>query len=293
MLRPSLSPKYIDLEAWVTQASSDPVRHRERQLTHILLFAIGRTKALRESLLLKGGTLLSTAYKSLRQTGDIDFTVILPIQPYADQLRELLNKALLLSAEDLGYADIRLNVQRITPRPRRETFETAEHPALEVTIGSALRGTSEEKQLSQGTASQVLRIDMSFNEPAINVEALTIGSDGSTIMVYCVEDIIAEKFRALLQQPIRNRNRRQDIYDIHWLVTQLSLSDDQRKRIIESLCEKAKAHDILVSKVSFDNPVIKDRAQTDWNTMRQEIGELPEFETTFAVVREFYLWLPW
>jgi predicted nucleotidyltransferase component of viral defense system len=293
MSRPSSSLKHLDLETWVHQVSNDPVRHRERQLTHILLFSIGRTMVLRESLLLKGGTLLSAAYQSVRQTGDIDFTVMLPVQPYADKLREVLDKALILAAEDLGYVELRLKVQSIRMRPRITNFETAAHPALEVTIGSALRGTAEERQLNDGTASQVLRIDMSFNEPAINVETLTIGDDGSTILAYGVEDIIAEKLRALLQQPIRKRTRRQDVYDIHWLVTQLKLSDQQCSDILESLRTKAASHDLPVDRTSFDNPEVKSRAQTDWNTMRQEVGDLPDFEPTFAVVKAFYHSLPW
>ena len=45
--------------------------------------------------------------------------------------------------------------------------------------------------------------------------------------------------------------------------------------------------------MSLDAPEIKKRAGTDWQTMKLEVGEIPEFEDYFARVSEFYRNLPW
>ncbi len=290
---PSLSPTHIDLESWVLEVKADPVRHRERQVAHILLFAVGRTPVLRDNLLLKGGTLLSTAYQSARQTGDVDFTAVVPAEPYASQIREILDKALRLALEDLGYNELVLQVQKIKLQPSKEMFATAVAPALKITIGSAKRGTNEEQNLTRGQAAQVLHIDLSFSEPVLNVQALTLNQEGITIKAYGIEDIIAEKLRALIQQPIRKRNRRQDIYDIHWLLETKSIDLKQKESILKGLVAKSGARDIIPSKGSLDNSEVKDRAKQDWQSMVLEVGELPDFELAYNIVRDFYVSLPW
>jgi predicted nucleotidyltransferase component of viral defense system len=286
-------PRSLDIEAWVQDAKNDPLRHRERQVAHVLFVAISRTPQLRDNLLLKGGTLLSAAYRSTRVTGDVDFTATIPVQPFADQLRDVLDRSLALAAEEIGYGDLILRVQRIKPQPRLDNFATADRPALEMTVGSAKRGTTEEKHLKRSMASHVLRIDVSFNEPAINIEAITIDEHGSTILAYGIEDIVAEKLRALLQQPIRNRLRRQDIYDILWIVTNFEITAMQREKIHFALKAKADARDVEATRNSFDDPEIKRRAGAEWNSLTLEVEELPDFEASFSIVREFYRALPW
>lgn len=293
MSTPSLSPIHIDLEAWVEEVRADPVRYRERQVAHILLFAVGRTPILRENLLLKGGTLLSTAYQSARQTGDVDFTAIVPAEPYASKLREILDKALRLALEDLDYNELILQVQKIKLQPSKEMFAKAVAPALSITVGSAKRGTNEEQHLKRGQATQVLHVDLSFSEPVLNIQALTLDQEGVTIKAYGIEDIIAEKLRALIQQPIRKRNRRQDIYDIHWLLETMSIDQKQKEAILTGLIAKSGARDIDPSIKSLDDSEVKGRAKQDWQSMILEVGELPDFELAYNVVRSFYVSLPW
>ena len=42
--------------------------------------------------------------------------------------------------------------------------------------------------------------------------------DGLEIEASTLVDLVAEKFRAMIQQPIRNRYRRQDAYDLYCLL---------------------------------------------------------------------------
>ena len=108
-----------------------------------------------------------------------------------------------------------------------------------------------------------------------------------------MHEIIAEKLRALLQQPIRNRNRRQDVYDIAYLIEENELSDEDRHIILETLIKKCQTHGIKANVGSIDNPEVRQRAEADWNTLALELGELPPFDERFAMMRELYVSLPW
>lgn len=114
-----------------------------------------------------------------------------------------------------------------------------------------------------------------------------------TIRAYTPTDVIGEKLRALIQQPIRNRQRRQDVYDIVWLLDAHDPDDLTKKDILESMVGKAEARDIELSIDSFDDPEIKRRAGLDWNTLQLEISDLPPFEPLFKRVHSFYRSLPW
>jgi len=287
------SPQILNLDAWVDSAASDPVRHRQRQVTHVLLHAVARTPVLRDALCLKGGILMSAAYNSIRQTGDVDFSASANPEPFTSALRETLDAALTSAAADLGYVDLRLKVQRFEKNPRPATFEEATSPAIKMTIGIALRATNAAKSLERGQAIEVLGVDISFKEPIINVQVLNIQDQEHSVFAYSIEDLIAEKLRALVQQKMRNRRRRQDIYDIFWLTQNVSIDADARKSILSSFLKKSDARELVTTQDSFDDPETRERAGADWHTMALEIGDLPDFNTTYDSVRDFYRSLPW
>lgn len=155
--------------------------------------------------------------------------------------------------------------QRFDYQPRPQGFAEATAPALAVTIGHAKRGSSHERRLKDGRSTRVVRIDLSVREHVANATELTLSGTAVSVQAYAVEDIIAEKLRAPLQQVTRNRSCRQDIFDI-----------------------------IDPSIDPLDAPEVKERSQREWETMRLEIGaKLPEFEPTFVRVMAFYRSLPW
>ena len=95
--------------------------------------------------------------------------------------------------------------------PKSENFEEHDFPALLVRIGSAVRGTGEEKRLDIGQATRVLDMEISFRDQAYAFQELTLTDAGVAVRAFTLNELIAEKLRALLQQPIRNRYRRQDV----------------------------------------------------------------------------------
>lgn len=293
MYEPETVSLDLPIDAWVGAAQNNPATYRSRQVTHILLAAIGLTPDLQESMILKGGTLMMLAYASPRGTQDVDFTVAVSPEPFAEDLTEKLNPAMQRAASQLGYVDIVCKIQSLKRLPRPSTFETATGPALQITIGYAKRGTNDEKRLVDKQASNVLRVDLSFKDPVIHTAGAKLERPAVTIRAYALEDVIGEKLRALLQQPIRNRHRRQDIFDIAWLLDHSNLTDEDKKRIHDSLIGKAEARDVECSIDGFDDPEVKRRASADWNTLDLEVANLPDFETLYARVREFYRDLPW
>ncbi len=54
----------VDVRAWVEAAKTDLVRYRDRQVTEVVLAAIGVAPNLKETLVLKGGAVMALAFKS-------------------------------------------------------------------------------------------------------------------------------------------------------------------------------------------------------------------------------------
>lgn len=283
----------VDVRAWVDAARNDPQLHRDRQVTEIVLAAIGLAPTLKQSLVLKGGTLMAIAFHSARVTGDVDFTALRPPDGFDILLREELDKALPQAAIRLGYLDLLCKVQGVKRRPRPELFEDADFPALEIRIGSAQRGSAQAELLVQGKAARTLLIEVSFRDQVYAFQELHLTNANIGVQAFTIEELIAEKLRALLQQPVRRRNRRQDVYDIAFLLRENHPSTEARAAILETLGEKCKSRGLVANTASLDNPEVRERAQKEWETLRLELADLPPFDDTFQIVAEFYRSLPW
>lgn len=286
--------RVVDIAEWVEKARQDPARYLERQATEIVLTAIGDAPELGDKVFLKGGILMGIVYDSPRQTADIDFTTtLLPTADVDAVVRETLDRELPRVTAKLGYPDFLCRVQSIDKRPTAKRFENFDFPAIKVKIGYALRGSKQEAKLNLRKASTVIEADFSFNEPIGAIELIKLGEIGSPLKVYSLIDLIAEKYRALLQQEIRDRNRRQDVYDIAHLLLRFKLDDDERGRVLRSLREKCEAREITPTMNSIRSKELIRRAKAEWNSMALELGEIPPFEECFNVVEKFYIGLPW
>ncbi len=203
----------------------------------------------------------------------------------------MLNSAFPRTAASLGYADLVLRTQSAKGRPSH-VFPEAEFPALKLKIAYARRGTSEESAPKEKTASCVIDVDISFNEPLNHVQVLEL-TGGRELFAYGVIDLVAEKYRALLQQIPRNRYRRQDVYDLDVLLPGIHADDIAPADILEALVRKCSARRHVPNRRSLDNTEIKNRASRDWNTMKLELDDLPFFEDCYERVATFYRSLPW
>lgn len=279
----------VNIEEWIEKAKKDPVKYLERQVTDIFLKTLSSTNPYCNKFFLKGGALMGIAYNSPRQTGDIDYSTTLePHHETCNQLKDDLNQALPIVAKQKGYLDITCQVQKVEFMPKN--FNTAQYPAFRLKVGYAKVGSTQEIRLKNGRASSILEVDISFKEPIGGIQILTIKDKNSitSVPAYSLGGMIAEKYRALLQQEIRNRYRRQDVYDLNMLIKKFSFNSEELQEIKRLLLEKCQARNIFPKQDSLQQPEIKERAEKDWKTLKLELEELPNFSECFDTVNSFY-----
>lgn len=277
---------------WV-EAASDDGNREFREAVHTILTAIAADDNLKESMILKGGILLAIRYKSNRYTQDMDFSTEKVLGEgiiTSEEIRESLDNSLSVVVQDLEY-DLDCRVQRCKVEPSEDPSYT--YKSIDMTIGYAYKGSSRHKWLLKCMSPKTISIDFSLNESTPNIESLKL-QDGD-VLVYSLTDLIAEKYRSLLQQVVRNRGRRQDVYDLNFLIENLDdIEEEEKSRILECLIQKANSRDINPGINSLDNEDIKSKAKEGYHTLEDEIdGDLPDFNEIYETVSLFYRSLPW
>ena len=231
----SNEPRTLSLEEWVSRVAADPVALRQRRAMEIVLHSIARLLP-KHRLYLKGGVLMGLVHKSPRQTTDIDLTAGFNVEPgIGERVAEDLRSRFRPTAAELGYTGITVDIHAIRTLPRGR-FDTADFPGLKIRIVHA------ERPGSTAAGALYFDIDISFNEPLQHVLAFRIADDRD-LCTYALVDLIAEKYRAVLQQPHRCRERRQDIFDLHYLTVTNDIGPDARRLILDSLLIKCRAQD--------------------------------------------------
>lgn len=269
--------EYYDIATWASEAP-DAEQREFRQAVHTILAAIASDPRLKSTMVIKGGILLGVRYHSPRFTKDIDFSTTENLATMsAEEVRAAFESSLVQVVEELDYdLDCKVQSCKVNPQNRPD----ASFPSIELKIGHAYKGSPKHKRLQKLQSPSVISIDFSLNEKILGVESLKLGSSG-TINAYTFSDLVAEKFRSLLQQESRDRYRRQDVFDLSKL-SELEISGDERHSILNSLIEKSRARGIEPRPNSIDNAELKRRAQADYHTLDDEIeGPLPEFETAY------------
>lgn len=288
---------HISIEEWVERARLDPVSYMSRQATEVILTAISMSDLLSKNVFLKGGILMGVLYNSPRSTRDVDFSTTLPpSDDIKEKIKSSFDKTLPLASAELGYPDLHCKIQSMKVQPKKDSLRTGSYPALEITIGYARSNTRQKIRLDAGQATDVIPIDISFNEKINSTQIIHLGQDdATTIQAYSLCDIIAEKFRAILQQSLRNRSRRQDVYDINSLITRFPLDEYEINEIYSSFISKCRSRKIEPSIYSLCEKDIIRRSKKDWDTLSLEIGEesLPNFYKSYRNIISLYRSLPW
>lgn len=286
----SESIEVLDLHAWVERASDD--KRLFREAVHIILTAIGTSVALRTQMVMKGGMLMALRYDSSRFTKDADFSTR---EKYAkgDEAALLaeLDAQLILANDQLPY-DVLCRRQKAEMRPARPG---ADFPTLGLSIGYARRSKPRELQrLLAGQEPRVVEIDYSYNEAVLDVEVLRL-TDGDCLKAYSQVNLMAEKYRSLLQQPTRKRNRRQDVYDLALLLQGRNpLSVAEQSRLLQFLMSSARARNIEPNTHSLRDPQVRAMSSDGYDTLASEVaGDLQPFEAAYQTVQDFYECLPW
>lgn len=171
------------------------------------------------------------------------------------------------------------SVRQMPPGPARS------FPTFLVRIGYALPDeTALLRRMDDGrTSPHVIDVEISVNEPLGDATTTLLAPSLPPLRVGTTEDIIAEKLRALLQQPIRNRQRRQDLLDIAVLLT--LRSDLNRGDIGRLFLLKSEARGIDACRSAFLDPEIRRRAAVGYEQLRETTRVLfVPFEDAWALL---------
>jgi len=283
----------LNLTQWVNDTDEDYVDIRKAM--HIVLLAIGSSSRLSSMMALKGGVLMAIQYANTRFTTDLDFSALQnPEDVDPDTLRDELNQALVGAEVELISYNISCRIQRIKKQPK--AFEAATFPSLNITIGYAKKdNTGAMKRLERGDAADTISIDYSFNEITGELGEVILENQ-EKIQVYSFPALMAEKFRSILQQVVRNRSRRQDVYDLHHLITKYSThSEGEKFQVYNLLIEKSvgKSIDQYLKKLALQDPEIRSRSEEGFDELIYEDVEEISFEEAYLVVQEYFELLPW
>lgn len=276
--------RFADIAAWAAANNVGVGEARLRFAQFGVLCGLASVRPLREGLVFKGGNALDFVWQPNRSTVDLDFSLdstgSLPaLEP--ESVRELLERGLSTVTPRLGMA-FAVHRARQQPRGTDKTFIT-----YDVRIGYAHQDEIRlQARMAQGEKStNVISLDISRNEPICATEIVPL-DESHRLRVATIEDIVAEKLRALLQQPIRNRERRQDRLDI--AVTLRSNPGLDPERVARFLLEKAAARSVPVSRAAFRNPEVARRAREGYNDLETttRVAFVP-FEDALALLLTF------
>jgi predicted nucleotidyltransferase component of viral defense system len=280
----------LSLAQWV--ASSTEEQRGFREAVHIILTAIGKSADLSSRMVMKGGLLMAIRYDSTRFTRDIDFST-LEKHRQADEVTLLaeLDEQLVWANDHLSYDTICLRQNaKLNPKSPGASF-----PTLQISIGYAPRSNpSHVRRLQAKQSSTKVQIDYSFDEAVFDIEILALEA-GEQLKAYSLTNLLAEKYRALLQQPVRRRARRQDVFDIHILLTRCAaLSELEQARLLRQIIDSCKARNIVATQAAMTDAQVREMAQAEYYGLANEIDEaLPDFDLAYAAIQVFYEGLPW
>ncbi|MCA2998053.1 MAG: nucleotidyl transferase AbiEii/AbiGii toxin family protein [Rhodocyclaceae bacterium] len=282
----------IDWSQWIKDGGASN-RLPLRQAVHIVLIAASNCPSIRDTMMMKGGILMALSYSSTRYTKDIDFSTGDAYSTGAEtKIVEELRAALPDAVESTDYG-VDCRIQNFQLKPPSESMPT--FPTLKVKVGYARQtDRSAYQRLQKGKSPEVVEIDFSFNEStqsAIDFEILS----GGVLKRYSLTDLVAEKYRALLQQVSRERNRRQDVYDLHLLISSSrEILNESRTDILNALVASARSKGLRVDQNSLSEDEIRKRSMAEYDQLQREIqGTLPPFDEAFETVEEFYRSLDW
>lgn len=290
----------MNITDWVNIESSEETTFRK--IIHTILLAVSRDKNLSHTLVFKGGIIMSLVYAGNRFTSDLDATSLLSMDELSpEKLETDLEKQLKASEIELNYG-LAFKVHSVKPQPAK-TYKEIKFPSYKVTVGYAKTDNNKEMgRLRNKQSHNTITIDISFNESVTvaDTECLEL-KEGRNILCYSLEQLIAEKYRSLLQQVKRNRTRRQDVFDIYQLLVKYKehFNDSNTKEsVLNKLkkCSQGKEIDGFLHQEGIFDERIKQMALGDFETLELEIdlekiGVSPE--DMFNVVSDYFRSLPW
>lgn len=250
-----------------------------------VLAGIAKEPSLCHSLVFKGGTALKKLYfGEYRFSVDLDFSVI--EAPKKQDLEKSLINAVNISSKLLAnYGPFAIQLKR--------NAERAPHPFGQEAFSALVKFPWHREPLC------TIKIEITHDEPVIlkpEYRPILHGYDEELdckVACYHVEEIIAEKLRALLQTHKKlinrgwNRPRARDYYDL-WNVLKNYSDSIEADRLIDILDRKCNHRDISYQSIEdFFTPELINEANQHWkNTLGRLVLDLPKCESVLIETKQ-------
>jgi uncharacterized protein len=251
------------------------VIEKDYALSYILA-GIAKQPELSHSLIFKGGTALKKIFfGDYRFSEDLDFSVI--NAPQAKKLENALHNAMILAKDLLNnYGPFDIQLKR---KPEKLPHPNGQD-AFVLLVKFPWHGTTPLCQI---------KVEITHDEPVISspeYKPILHGYEEKidcTVACYHIEEIVAEKLRALLQTHKKlvargwNRPRARDYYDLWCILKKYSASLDTI-RLIEVLDKKCKHRDVFYRDIDdfFTVELVKEAHQHWQSTLGVLVQGLPD-----------------
>jgi predicted nucleotidyltransferase component of viral defense system len=279
-------PTSVDeLAAWAKQHATTATEARQRFVQFVVLASISSSPAFGSMVAFKGGNALRFVYANLRSTLDLDFSAEAGFPDEPIEIRRLMDAV--LKAEVARYR-VKARCQTIHRKPPGREKTT---PTYSLKLGYQLPGDRSYQNFEEYAAvgkpfSSVVEVEISLNDVFCETEEHTLSSTTKPIRVCTLDDIIAEKLRALLQQVPRNRSRPQDVYDVASTVRRYGPTMD-RVKVASFLARKSEARGIVATRGAF-NDAVREKAAIGYDDeVRPFTTQFIPFDEAWAEVLRF------
>jgi len=250
-----------------------------------VLAGLGRVNSLRDTLVFKGGTALKKCYfGNYRFSEDLDFSTVGDV-PTGKALEEAIRKACSAARRLLDeYASVEIACERYTERDPHPGGQEAftiraqlpwqRSPQTRVMVEI----TIDEKVLKNPCVRRVLH---EYGEPF-----------DAEVLVYVLEEIVAEKLRSILQhvEKLRergwSRSRGRDYYDL-WRILSSYRDRIDLSGFPSLLREKCDARNVTFIGADdfFQEPVLAHVEKTWRQWLAPLVPDLPPFKTVISELR--------
>lgn len=240
------------------------------------LAAMASRPELADGFVLKGGLALWYAYGSPRRSTDLDFDAL------ADHDREVteqksrllvhvcheLERALAQVAPAFGFGRMAVQRKRLSD----------EIPTVMTQLGFDTD--------PEATPPLERWVEMQITLCEVVCETTCVDVNGIKVRVPVLEDILAEKLKAMAQQVDRRKTRPMDVFDIWYFTRRADLEVDRRK-VSDYFMRKTAALGPSVNRNGFDDDLLRAFSGNDYAMIVDALGdrcELPPFSKAFEAV---------
>lgn len=197
----------------------------------------------------KGGNALRFVHGNLRSTLDLDFSAEGDFPDNSEDIKRLMDTALQTAKQRYQVKARCQSCHRMPPGLDKT------RPTYRLKVCYQFPGDKYYQNFEERSGfPEVVEIEISLNDILCETDEQQLSPEAKPLRVCTLDDIIAEKLRALLQQIPRKRSRPQDVFDIASMFRRHGGTMDLGK-VSAFLVRKSEAREIVATKSSFDKSV--------------------------------------